>query len=243
MATKQEIIEEIKRTAKLNNGKALGQERFTKETGFKKNDWYPHCWLRWSDAIKEADLSPNQFTMALNKDIVIKKLIDFIKELGHFPIHGELRVKAKQDSSFPSHGVFDKFGGKKKLTAAVVTYCRAHGGLDEILKICGGHASEDGLTLIENIEPQNEIDNGFVYLMKSGRYFKIGHTVAIGRRHREIKTQMPEEVNMVHYIRTDDPSGIEAYWHKRFAGKRKNGEWFDLTRADVNAFKRRKKFM
>lgn len=239
---KQEIIEEIQRTAKLNNGKAFGRERFEKETGIKTSDWYPYHWLRWSDAIKEAGLVPNQLSTAISKDFAIEKLIGLIREIGHFPVGGELHIKTRQDSTFPSHGVFEKFGGKQKLAAAVVNYCRTRGGLDDVIEICTGHIGDDESTSTENNENSIEED-GFVYLMKSGRYYKIGRTDAVGRRHSEIKTQMPESVDVVHHISTDDPSGIEAYWHKRFAAKRKNGEWFDLSRADINAFKRRKKFM
>ncbi|HMD99757.1 MAG TPA: GIY-YIG nuclease family protein [Terriglobia bacterium] len=71
--------------------------------------------------------------------------------------------------------------------------------------------------------PQAE-DIGFVYLIKSGRFYKIGKTNAAGRREYELAIQLPEKPATTHVIRTDDPSGIEAYWHKRFESRRKNGE-------------------
>lgn len=81
---------------------------------------------------------------------------------------------------------------------------------------------------------------GFVYLLKAGRFHKIGRTNAVGRQERELAIQLPERAKVVHSIKTDDPTGIEEYWHKRFNNRRKNGEWFELTLSDVAAFKRRK---
>ena len=47
-----------------------------------------------------------------------------MRELGKFPVVGEIRRKARTDKSFPSHTVFNRFGGKEALIEAAVAYSR-----------------------------------------------------------------------------------------------------------------------
>jgi hypothetical protein len=229
---KRHILDEIKRTAV--GGVALGRDRFEKETGIKYTDWYGIHWARWSDAVKEAGLAPNEFQGAYADDTLLEKLAVLCRELGHFPIVGELKMKHRADASFPDAKVFDRLGGKHERAKKLAEYCR-NASMDDVALMCA---------TVERPRDRDEPDPdeptiGFVYLFKSGRYFKIGKSNAAGRREREVALQLPQKVQAVHTIRTDDPAGIEAYWHSRFAPKRLNGEWFDLTAADVRAFKRR----
>ena len=81
---------------------------------------------------------------------------------------------------------------------------------------------------------------GYVYLIQFGEEYKIGTSNNVERRFRELKTQMPYEGKIVHTIVTGDPEGIEAYWHQYYAEKRLKGEWFKLSKSDVQYFKKRK---
>jgi hypothetical protein len=84
---------------------------------------------------------------------------------------------------------------------------------------------------------------GYVYLLKhgSGREYKIGRTHNPLRREGEVALELPDELKPIHYIKTDDPRGVESYWHARFKTKRKRGEWFALSADDVRAFRRWKR--
>src|SRR5438132_6241570 len=105
---KQHILEEIRRTAKTNSGIPLGRQRFFTETGIKDSDWHGKYWARWSDAVREAGLEPNQKKVAYPDDLIIENLILLAMELGHFPVSGDLRLKARNESDFPSHTVFNR---------------------------------------------------------------------------------------------------------------------------------------
>ena len=83
---------------------------------------------------------------------------------------------------------------------------------------------------------------GYVYLMKDGSRFKIGHTNSVGRREAEAATWLIN-ARIIHDISTDDPEGVERYWHRRFEPKSIEREWFALDAVDVAAFRRWKKII
>jgi hypothetical protein len=236
---KAHILQEIKRTAEANGGKPLGQGRFENETGIKRTDWYGKFWARWNDALREAGFSANQLQGAYDKTELLEKYAKFILELKRLPSSGDLRLKTRSDSDFPSHSVFDNhFGAKLELTKQLADFCRSQNGYGEVTRLCEEYF-EHNQSVPEETEFQ-EGKIGFVYLIKSGRFHKIGRANSAGRREYELAIQLPEKAKTIHFIRTDDPSGIEVYWQNRFAKKRKNGEWFELSAADIAIFKRRK---
>jgi len=237
IVTKQDIIEAIRQTAEENDGKPLGKIRFEKETGIKTYEWKKY-WSRIGDAQKEAGFMPNQLQGAYTDEFIIEKVIGVMRKLSKFPTYDELNIERRDDDEFPSKNVFAKFGSKQKLARKIFEWCNGKDDYDDIVRFCAP-------VLEESSEKENFDDNdntskelGEVYLFKSGRYYKIGKTYDTVRRGNEIKIQLPERTDLIHSIKTDDPSGIEAYWHKRFEAKRMQGEWFNLSSADVKAFKR-----
>lgn len=235
MRTKQDIIDAIRQTGKENGGKPLGKTRFEKKTGINPYDWGKY-WARFGDAQKEAGFKPNQLQGAHTYEFLIENIIGLARKLGKFPTYGEIQVEKSNDAEFPNKSTFEqRLGTKEQLAAKVVEYCKSKSGYDDIVELSKS-------VLEKSNEKKNDDDTnssiGEVYLFKSGRYYKIGKTKDTVRRGNELRIQLPEKLDLIHSIKTDDPNGVEAYWHRRFEARRMQGEWFNLSSADIKAFRR-----
>jgi hypothetical protein len=181
---KQHILEEIRRTARDNRGEPLGIARFSKETGIRVADWHGKFWARWGDALYEAGFVPNHFNKAYPEDHVIEKLVSLIRELGRFPVAGELKMKSRADEHFPSLNVFLRLGPKRQLAAKILSYCETHPGYEDVMALCAPIVSKSVSPV--GTSAADQMTSGFVYLMKSAAYYKLGRSNAAGRREYEL---------------------------------------------------------
>ena len=234
---KDHIISEIRRTAHENGGVALGMEKFADVTGISVGLWRGKFWRRWSEAVRDAGLVENKLREAHPREFLVECLARLTRKNARFPTYADVRMERVCDPTFPNHQAFNRLGSRELRVDLVRQLALANPAFADVLGLLP--ASNAG-TPSGRFSEEEELGEGFVYMLKAIKYYKIGKTLSVPRRHREIALELPEKPDVVHAIRTDDPTGIEAYWHARFAARRANGEWFVLTPADVRAFKRRK---
>jgi len=244
---KEHILEELKRTAEENGGKALSSAKFEDETGISKGDWYGKYWTKYSDLVIEAGYEPNVFGQdALDENWLLEQLAIYTRELGHFPTKPELKMKSFNEEDFPSPTTFtNRFGTKPEMLKKVYKYCENNNSYSDVFHMIKPLVINAKEIIKENAESE---EYGFVYLFWSQRMklYKLGFSNHVGRRNYDLSTKLPEELKEIHKIKTDDPEGVEKYWHARFADKRikdRRGdtEWFDLKKVDVGNFKRWKR--
>lgn len=233
--SKQSILSAYNELVKANKGTPVGERIFTRETGISRYYWQGGHWRSWSELQSEAGHTPNLPRQKIPDEIVLDRFVQLALERGELPREADLMVKRKEDPTFPNKECFRRWGDRTELLSKVADYCRGRDDCGAVLKLLDVGSSA-GL--------EHRLDSfrikGFVYLLRSGKYYKLGRSNAVGRRLRELAIQLPEKPNTVHVIETDDPEGIEQYWHKRFADRRQGGEWFALTGEDVRAFKKRR---
>lgn len=232
--TAESIIKSYKALV-AERGQVVGQRVFARESGVPQYYWNGGIWARWSDLQAAAGYEPNQPEAKIPDEVLLRRFAEVILETGRVPTQPDLIVRSKNDPTFPGRDSFNRWGNREALLAAVMNYCEEREDMAPVLRVL----QEGSSARVERkLESQNVA--GFVYLIRSGKHYKIGRSNAAGRRLRELSIQLPKRPDTVHVIETDDPEGIEQYWHRRFADRREGGEWFSLSAEDVRAFKRRR---
>jgi len=233
---REEILEEVRRTAKMNGGKPLGAVRFERVTGIGVSTWIRY-WPRFADLQREAGFQPNGMRVPYEHGFLYEKLVEVIREIERFPSNRELLHRMYSKEDFPSPTAFRKLGDRARIIHGLHGYCAAkpeHADVRELLSALLPHRARPTTAPAESY--------GFVYMVEGhpGEY-KIGHTNLVDRRVTQLAVKAAVAPTLVHEIKTDDPRGVEVYWHRRFRPKRMRGEWFKLDPPDVQAFKRWKR--
>ena len=78
---------------------------------------------------------------------------------------------------------------------------------------------------------------GFIYLLKTDEgLHKVGKTKYLDNRLTSFGLTLPFSVELITSYHVPDMHATEVYWHRLFASKQVNGEWFRLDNQDVQAF-------
>jgi hypothetical protein len=233
--SKESIIDAYNDLVRTHGGKPIGQGVFKRETGIPRYYWQGGYWRSWSAFQADAGHTPNIPTQKIPDEMLLHRFAELALENNSIPIGPDLILKRKKDPSFPDKTGFRRWGGRDILLSKVAEYCEGKEKFVPVLELLKRGVSKS----LDHRLDSSHI-KGFVYLIRSGKNYKLGRTNAAGRRLRELAIQLPQKPATVHVIETDDPEGIEQYWHNRFTEKRQGGEWFTLSPEDVKAFKKRR---
>ena len=225
------VLSEIRRLTAEHGGRVPGAERFNRITHLSHSYWKGEIWLRWSDAVREAGLVPNAKTARLDDGQLLTDLAVAVRKFGHIPTTAELRNYRKSARLSIQKTYIDHFGRKRAMLGRLKLWVRDRPEWADVAALLADVSDEEsGLPRW----------TGAVYLMRAGPLFKIGCSRKPEERTRKVAYGVPAEAVVIHMIETDDPFGVEAYWHRRFAGKRARGEWFRLSADEIAAFRARK---
>ncbi len=246
MRDKEFILGEIRRTANINNGEPVGVRKFETETGIAAYEWCGVHWARWSDALMEAGFEPLAWTTGSSVEEILQELAILVRQYGRYPTNSEVLLNKKNNEKIPTpKTLVRKLGVKTDAIRKLRDYCSSK---EEYVDVSAILAQEDtrsdfrGEVTESKTRPGKLRPSGHVYMVKSGRLYKIGQTANRWQRMNQLDKQTSEGIDeVIHTIAAfDDAPGIERYWHQRFEEKRVKGEWFELSAEDIKAFKKRK---
>lgn len=71
--------------------------------------------------------------------------------------------------------------------------------------------------------------SGYIYILKSSGYYKIGISKNVKARIVSLQTSNPNKIELIHSKNIKDYMIHESFLHEKFIHSRINGEWFNLN--------------
>ena len=225
-ADKALVLAAIRKAAAENGGLPPPEFQFRRATGIPAYMWRGRYWTRWSDALSDAGIVSPRIA-AKNDEYLLSKLAAALRHYQRVPTATELNHYARIFPGFPAQATLTRrFQGKRQMIDTLRRWAEAKPDMADIAGFC---ARDRNASVRRDELPA-------VYLLRSGEFYKIGWTHTLVQRIDDLQNGLPEPAELMHVIRTVDPRGIEAMWHRRFAARRVKGEWFRLTPDDIAAF-------
>jgi len=82
------------------------------------------------------------------------------------------------------------------------------------------------------------IADGFVYVIQSGDFVKIGKSVEVERRLKAIAAANPQKIRIVNVFHVSDMHRLERALQHRFRSRRVRREWFRLDASEIETIRK-----
>ncbi|RFB80653.1 hypothetical protein DYH55_03885 [Methylovirgula sp. 4M-Z18] len=106
LVTREHILSEIRRLASKNGGQAPGNDLFFSATGIRVHEWRGVYWVKWSDALREAGLTPNERQHRYTADFLFAKLAEAARHFNAVPGDMQMKMYKQVDQAFPARQTF-----------------------------------------------------------------------------------------------------------------------------------------
>lgn len=239
MSTAEKIIVQLKAAVDRNGGQPPSLRSFFQAAGLNQRDLVRAGWPTYGALLKSQGFEPAKMKRGYTNEEVFRPLAELAVRLGHFPTQNEREVERHRNPVFPSSEAYIRRGRGAMLEHALRAWCDGTNSFPDLVpKLKQGAATA---------QVSGPIVKGYVYMLRdgnSGKRVKVGKESVEGARQAAAATWL-ENPKAIHRIATDDPEGVERYWHERFKkeGKHVVRELFDLLPSDIAAFKAWKKIV
>jgi len=225
--TKENLIERCRHVARENGGQPPGEIIFFRQTGLTKYVLRGVGIRSYGDLCELAGFQRRRLTERMTPDELFHPLALLTAKLRRFPDSTDREIAHREDATFPGYAAYRRAqDAKGPLDLQLLEWCRPRPEHSEAVAILEPHVSQKA-DRPQRIQSVKRKVSGYVYLMrygKSGRDYKLGMTDEVSRRHAQISGMYPGDLRIIHVIETDDPSGIERYWKRRFENRQVRGK-------------------